>query len=157
MIPEGLEVIRVSQWSEIRSLYFVEHVPKREIARRFEIDIKTVRRAIRRADGPESWKEERSGRGRRLDPHRDAVVGWLREQPKLTAKRIGRLLVERGLLETPAVGRTLREFVAEVKGELFAAEAFVHRTHVAGETMEVDFGHEDVVIGGREMKAHYLV
>ncbi len=157
LIPEGLEVIRVSQWSEIRSLYFVEHVPKREIARRFEIDIKTVRRAIRRADGPESWKEERSGRGRRLDPHRGVVIGWLREQPKLTAKRIGRLLVERGLLETPAAGRTLREFVAEVKGELFAAEAFVHRTHVPGETMEVDFGHEDVVIGGRELKAHYLV
>lgn len=39
-------MIRVSQWSEIRYVVEVEHVPKRDVARRLSVTIKTVRRAL---------------------------------------------------------------------------------------------------------------
>jgi len=42
--PEGQEVIRVSQWAEIRQMHLVDEVPKKEIARRLGVNIKTVRR-----------------------------------------------------------------------------------------------------------------
>ncbi len=42
-------MIRVSQWAEVRQLHLVEGVPKKEIARRLRLDVKTVRRAIRRS------------------------------------------------------------------------------------------------------------
>ena len=38
----------MSQWVEIRHLYLVEGVAKKRIARRLQLDIKTVRRALER-------------------------------------------------------------------------------------------------------------
>ena len=64
---EEAEVIRMSQWAEIRHLHLVEGVPKKEIARRLALDVKTVRRAIERSTPP-----VRVSRPRRcsLDPWR---------------------------------------------------------------------------------------
>ena len=42
----------MSQWAEIRHLHLVERVPKKEIARRLKLDVKTVRRAISRSTPP---------------------------------------------------------------------------------------------------------
>ena len=41
----------MSQWAEIRHLHLVEGVPKKEIARRLQLDVKTVRRAVDRPHG----------------------------------------------------------------------------------------------------------
>ena len=50
---EDAEVIRMSQWAEVRHLHLVEGVPKREIARRLQLDIKTVRRAVAHRGQPD--------------------------------------------------------------------------------------------------------
>lgn len=150
-------MIRVSQWTEIRRMYYVDHVSQREIARRFKIDVKTVRRALSRNTDPSTWKANRRPRPRLLDPHREAIVGWLKQQPKLTAKRVGRLLVEGSTVSVLPSERTVREYVALLKKELNKPEAFVHRTHLPGETMEVDFGQDWVTINGRDVKVHFLV
>ena len=42
----------MSQWAEVRHLHLVEGVPKKEIARRLKLDVKTVRRAIGRPTPP---------------------------------------------------------------------------------------------------------
>jgi hypothetical protein len=42
----------MSQWAEIRHLACVELVPKKVIARRLGVDVKTVRRALQRAMPP---------------------------------------------------------------------------------------------------------
>ena len=42
----------MSQWAEVRHLHLVEGVPKKEIARRLELDVKTVRRAVDRPTPP---------------------------------------------------------------------------------------------------------
>ncbi len=145
-------MIRVSQWAEIRHMHMVQQIPKKEIARRLGLDVKTVRRALERSEAVVRRRSPR--RGRRLDPHRERIEGWLKQEPKLTAKRIRRLLVP---LSGSIPGRTVREFVAEVKGELFPREAYVHRTGRAGESMEVDFGESWALIGGKIRKVRFFV
>jgi len=144
-------VIRVSQWAEIRHMHMVQQVPKKQVARRLGVDIKTVRRALDSQEPPVRISEQRS---RRLDEYRGRIERWLREEPKLTAKRIRRLLVP---LAGPIPGRTVRKYVAEVKGELFPREAYVHRTGYAGESMEADFGESWAMIGGRVRKVKFFV
>ena len=51
----------------------------------------------------------------------------------------------------------MRKYVAEVRGRLFAKEAFVHRTPVPGDAVEVDFGESWAEIAGRRQKVKYLV
>lgn len=142
----------MSQWAEIRHMYLTDHIPKKEIARRLGVDVKTVRRALERADAPR--RRRSPPRGCRLDPHRARIEAWLREDPKLTAKRIGRLLVP---ICGPQRPRSLRRYVARVKAKLFGKEAFVHRTHRPGDTMEVDFGEAWIELGGEPRKVKLLV
>ena len=107
----------MSQWAELRHQHFVEKVPKKALARRFDLDIKTVRRALACEEPP---RRAPVVRPRLLDPHREAIEALLREDPKITAKRIGRLL-------EPTAGRikprTLRQYVPRLRGQLFANEA----------------------------------
>jgi transposase len=133
-------------------MYLTDHIPKKEIARRLGVDVKTVRRALAREQAP---KRRRSPpRGCRLDAHRERIEAWLREDPKLTAKRIGRLLVP---ICGPQRPRSLRRYVARVKAQLFGKEAFVHRTHRPGDTLEVDFGEAWIELGGEARKVKFLV
>ncbi len=144
-------MIRVSQWAEIRHMHMVQQIPKKQVARRLGLDIKTVRRALDSSEPPVRITERRP---RRLDEYRGRIEGWLRQEPRLTAKRIRRLLLP---LAGPIPGRTVRKYVAEVKGELFPREAYVHRTGRAGESMEADFGESWAMIGGRVRKVKFFV
>jgi len=146
-------VLRVSQWAEIRHMYVVQGVTKKEIARRLGVDVKTVRRAVASDEAPLARRSPR--RGRRLDPFAEEVAGWLRDEPRLTAKRIGQLLRPR--IEFRLSARTLREFVADIRAEIRRPEAFVHRTHRAGHTMELDFGESWAVVAGHKRKVKFLV
>lgn len=58
-------MIRVSQWAEIRHMFYVSEIPKKQIALRLGVDVKTVRRAL---DQPVRPRRASSPRGRRLDP-----------------------------------------------------------------------------------------
>jgi len=145
-------VIRVSQWAEIRQMFYADAVAKKEIARRFGLDIKTVRRALERDDP--LLRRTSPARGRRLDPWRPQIEAWLRDDPKLSAKRIRRLLVP---LAGPVPARTVRQYVAGVRRELFAREAFVHRTHRPGDTMEADFGESWAIVASVLHKIKFLV
>ena len=140
----------MSQWAELRQQHFVDGVPKKALARRFGLDIKTVRRALERERPARRAPVVRS---RLLDPHYEEIKALLRQDPKITAKRIGRLL-------EPTAGRikprTLRQYVARLRAELFAKEAFVHRTHRPGHTMEADFGESWAVIAGELRKVKFF-
>ncbi len=75
-------------------------------------------------------------------------------EPRISAKRIGRLLPP----GAPLVGeRTLREYVSALRAEVHPRRAFVHRTHLPGDTMELDFGHAEARIAGKLAKVCYLV
>ena len=51
----------MSEWAEIRHLHLVEGVPKKEVARRLKLDVKTVRRAIGRPTPPMRVSPPRPG------------------------------------------------------------------------------------------------
>ena len=141
----------MSQWAEVRHLHLVERVPKKEIARRLKLDVKTVRRAISRSTTPVRVSPPRPGT---LDPWRERIRQWLREEPRLTAKRIRRLLLP---MAGPLPARTVRRYVAGLRMAGTRKEAFVHRSVLPGTTMEVDFGESWVDIAGVPCKVKYLV
>ena len=141
----------MSQWAEIRHLHLVEGVAKKEIARRLQLDVKTVRRAVGRATPPERVSPPRA---RSLDPWREQITEWLRTDRKLTAKRVRRLLLPLAGAVSP---RTVRRYVAALKRTETSKEAFVHRSVLPGSTMEVDFGECWVDIAGAGCKVKYVV
>ena len=141
----------MSQWAEVRHLHLVEGVPKKEIARRLKLDVKTVRRAIGRPTPPVRVSPQRV---RSLDPWRKQIEEWLHDDPRLTAKRVRRLLLP---LAGPVSQRTVRRYVAALKSEVKTKEAFVHRSALPGATMEVDFGETWVDLAGAPCKVKYLV
>ena len=141
----------MSQWAEIRHLHLVEGVPKKEIARRLQLDVKTVRRAVDQPTPPERVSPPRACS---LDPWRDQITQWLRDDSKLSAKRIRRLLLP---LAGAVSSRTVRRYVAALRRRVTSKEAFVHRSVAPGTTMEVDFGESWVDIAGTPRKVKYLV
>jgi transposase len=145
-------VIRVSQWAEIRQMHLVDGLPKKEVARRLGLDVKTVRRALEIEGAPQ--RRSSPPRGRLLDPHRDQIERWLQEDPKIMAKRIGDLL---GPRTGEITDRAVREYVAIVRTRLFPRPAFVHRTHAPGETMEADFGDSLAEIAGVLRRVKFFV
>ena len=148
---EDAEVIRMSQWAEIRHLHLVAGVPKKEISRRLQLDVKTVRRAAGRETLPVRVSAPRA---RSLDPWRERIEQWLRDDRKLTAKRVRRLLLPLAGAVSP---RTVRSYVAALRRRVTSKEAFVHRSVAPGTTMEVDFGETWVDVGGAPSKVKYLV
>ncbi len=141
----------MSQWVEVRHLHLVEGVPKKEIARRLKLDVKTVRRAIGRPTPPVRVSPPRPST---LAPWREQIKQWLCAEPRLTAKRIRRLLLP---LAGPLPARTVRRYVAGLRAAGTAKEAFVHRSVLPGTTMEVDFGESWVDVAGVPCKVKYLV
>ena len=143
----------MSQWAEIRHLHLVEKVPKKEIARRLKLNVKTVRDAVDRPTPPVRVSPLRASS---LDPWREQIMQWLREDRRTTAKRIRRLLLP---LAGPISPRTVRRYVAVLRAAVTSKskEAFVHRSVLPGTTMEVDFGESWVDIAGAPCKVKYLV
>jgi transposase len=141
----------MSQWAELRHQHFVAGVSKKALARRFDLDVKTVRRALESKEPPQ---RATAARPRLLDPFREEIEALLGEDPKITAKRIGRLLEPKAGRISP---RTLRKYVASLRGELFKKEAFVHRTHRPGQTTEGDFGESWAMVAGELRKVKFFV
>ena len=75
----------MSQWVEIRHLYLVEGVAKKRIARRLQLDIKTVRRAV---EQPRPPVRVSSPRVRSLDPWREPIAQWLDQDRRRPAVRL---------------------------------------------------------------------
>lgn len=141
----------MSQWSEIRQL-MAEGVPKREVARRLGVNVKTVRRALGHEEAPLGRLPVR--RKSRLDDRRAEVAELLRRDRRLTAKRIAVLLGDPAL---PTSGRAWRAFVAKLRREVHPKEAFIARAPTAGDVCEFDFGDSSAIVGGRLLRVKYLV
>ena len=148
---EDPEVIRLSQWAEIRQMHVVDGVPKKQIAERLGLDIKTVRRAVAQATAP---ARRAVLRPRHLDRWRAQIEQWLRQDRRLTAKRIRRLLLP---LAGPVAERTVRWYVARLKAAAAPKEVYVHRSPRPGVTLEVDFGESWAEVAGVLRKVKYGV
>lgn len=123
--------MRVSQSAEIRHAHLLEGLGRKEIARRLGRDSKTVRRALKQSVMKRVRVSPRHAY--RLALLRERIEAILVSEPKVTAKRIGRLLESQG--DVPRE-RALREHVSKLRLKLFAPEAFVHRAHQPAATSE---------------------
>ena len=141
----------MSQWAEIRQMHVVDGVPKKQIAERLGLDIKTVRRAVAQATAP---ARRAVSRPRHLDRWRAQIEQWLRQDRRLTAKRIRRLLLP---LAGPVAERTVRWYVARLKAAAAPKEVYVHRSPRPGVTLEVDFGESWAEVAGVLRKVTYVV
>ena len=141
----------MSQWAEIRQMPVVDGVPKKQIAERLGLDIKTVRRAVAQAAQP---ARRAVSRPRHLDRWRAQIEQWLRQDRRLTAKRIRRLLLP---LAGPVAERTVRWYVARLKAAAAPKDVYVHRSPRPGVTLEVDFGESWAEVAGVLRKVKYVV
>ena len=143
----------MSQWAEVRQMHVVDGVPKKQIAERLGLDIKTVRRAVAQATAPAPARRAVS-RPRHLDRWRAQIEQWLRQDRRLTAKRIRRLLLP---LAGPVAERTVRWYVARLKAVAALKEVYVHRSPRPGVTLEVDFGESWAEVAGVLRKVKCVV
>ena len=93
-------------------------------------------------------------RPRHLDRWRAQIEQWLRQDRRLTAKRIRRLLLP---LAGPVAERTVRWYVARLKAAAAPKEVYVHRSPRHGVTLEVDFGESWAEVAGVLRKVKYVV
>lgn len=130
----------------------------RELQRKHGVGFRTVTAALESV-----WPEPRKkygGRGSRLDPYRDVIDGWLREdldaprKQRHTATRIfNRLLDEHEAAGIVSYGM-VRQYVATRRREIRVeagrepANTFVPQQHQPGREAEVDFGEVAIRLRG---------
>lgn len=130
----------------------------RALQRKHGVGYRTVAAALESA-----WPKARKPppkRGSRLDPYRDVIDGWLRDdldaprKQRHTAKRIfDRLLDEHEATGVASYGM-VRDYVATRRREIRieagreAANTFIPQEHLPGREAEVDFGEIAVRLRG---------
>jgi transposase len=88
-------VLDVERWAELRREHFVRGVGIKELARRYGIDLNTVRRAIRSALPP---GHQRAPAASKLDPFKEEIHELLREDPRLPGMRVRELIEPLGFV-----------------------------------------------------------
>ncbi len=130
-------MINAEIWAEVRRLALIEHLKKRQIARRLQLDIKTVRRALRHDDYRDMEAKAPPPRASMLDPLKPLLWKRLEDHPDLTAVQLYDGLVRD--YAWPGGVAIVRRYVREVRKE--QREAFLRLTHLPGKVAQVDWGH----------------
>lgn len=148
---------RMELYADVRRMVLAEGLSKREAARRFGIDRKTVNKMCAHS-APPGYRREAPARRPKLGPFTgliDAILEQDGEAPRKqrhTAKRIyDRLQAEHGF---DGGYTTVKEYVRERR--VASREAFVPLHHPPGHA-QVDFGEAQAVIGGVRQKVATFV
>jgi transposase len=86
-------VVDVEQWAEVRRLFFVRGLSRREIHRRTGLHRDTIRNAINSETPP---KYERAPAGSKLDPFKEEIHRLLKADPRLPGQRVRELIAPLG-------------------------------------------------------------
>ena len=146
-------MLDVERWAELRREHFVRGVSIKELARRYEIDRNTVRRALR-ADGPPRY--ERASRPSKLDPFKDEIHVLLRGDPKLTGVRIRELIEPLGF----AGGKSIvDDYLREVRPLFLAPRTFQRTVYRPGEICQFDLWQPalEIPVGHGQTRRGYVV
>jgi transposase len=154
---EHREVYTVELYARVRRAVLVEGMSHREAARQFGLARETVRKMLRYSVPP-GYQRQQPVRRPKLDAW-TGIIDQILEDDKQrqrkqrhTAKRIcERLKAEQGYTG----GYTIIKDYVRLK-KLSQREMFVPLEHPPGDA-QADFGEAQAVIGGVELKAHYLV
>ena len=146
----------VDLYRRIRLVCHHENLSRREAARRFGVDRKTVSKMLEHSEPP-GYRRSQPPKRPKLDPFTDIIDHILEEdravhrKQRHTAKRIfERLCDEHGF----AGGQTIvKDYVRERRRRL--REMFVPLAHPPGHA-QVDFGEADAIIAGVKRRAHFF-
>lgn len=141
-------MITADIWGEVRRLAHVEHLKKRQIARRLQIDIKTVRRALRHDTYQGLASKTPPPRASMLDPLKPLLWKRLEDHPDLTAMQLHGGLVRD--YAWPGGIAIVRRYVREVRKE--QREAFLRLTHLPGKVAQVDWAHCGAIRVGNTLR-----
>lgn len=147
-------VYSVHDWAELKHLCEREGLSKKAAAEKLGMSRTTVHRLLALSEPPVYERKKGSSL---LDPHREAILAMLGEDPTVRATVIRERLQAQGY----AGGITiLKDFVAEVRPQFVAARAYQRTSYMPGEIGQVDWWHLPVRLPLREgvqTKAHALV
>lgn len=140
----------MEQWAEIRRRVLVEKMSKRQACEHFDINWKTLQKALHHSEPP-GYRRTKPLRRPIIEPVLPHIEQILQEDTKAprkqrhTAKRIWeRLRDEHGFLGGES---TIRAVVREMKSA--RKEVFLPLSHPPGEA-QVDFGFAKVIVAGVE-------
>jgi transposase len=147
-------VVSMDRWETIRLRCLRDGEPIKVVARELGMSPNTVRKYVRSQRPPTKVTLRRE---RRLDRYRSAIHELLRSTPRITAKRIGTVLIDRYDPDLPISERALREYVAECRLLLVPKEAFVRAHYAPGQEAQFDFSPMRAILAGAAVDLQIFV
>lgn len=128
--------MNIETWAYIRHLFFVEKLPKKVIAKKLNLDIKTVRRAIQRESFSYGRQKSRSSK---LDGFKDKIEALLESYPSLSAVRIHEEIQKMNYEGGISI---LRDYLKTIRP---IPRAFLHIQTTPAEEAQVDWAYAGTV------------
>jgi transposase len=147
-------LITLDTWETIRLRCVRDGEAIKTVARDLGLSKNTVKKYVRSLQSPQHPGLKRAPR---LDAYRYHIDNLLRRSRKITAVRIGAQLRAFVDPELQVSERSLREYVANRRREIFGKEAFVRALYVPGDQMQFDFTPVDLVVAGVPTRVHLFV
>lgn len=136
---------------------------KSKVAEKLGISRSTVYRNLKKSpSNMAEWVESIQTRSKKLDPHKELILSWLREHPDMSAAQVEDWLKEK--YENLEVGEsTVRAYVRELREDYKIKKETSPRIYEAipdspmGEQIQIDFGHtKQKTIDNNEVKLNFI-
>jgi len=152
-------MLTMDQKAKIRHMVLVEGKSRRQVAKETGHSRNTIKKMLQDSEIP-CYKQKQPRPAPVLGPYRELLAGWVEEDEKKpkkqrrTAVRMYELLVtEHGFQG----GRsTVRGYVGKLRKKV-RTKVYVPLSYEPGETMQVDFGDGEAVVGGKEVQVKMFV
>jgi transposase len=147
-------VYNVHDWAELKHLCEREGLSKKAAAERLGMSRTTAHRLLAL---PEPPVYERKKSSSLLDPHKEAILAMLREDPTVRSTVIRERLQAQGYVGGITI---LKDVVADLRPQFLAARAYQRTSYLPGEIGQVDWWHLPVRMAlreGAQAKIHALV
>jgi transposase len=141
-------MITYSQWHSIRQAAKDEHLGVPELARRFDMSTRTIRKWLK-----EDYRPRKSAkRSSKLDPFKGRIMGLLDKYP-YTGTQIYNILREEGFEGGVTI---VRDYLQKVRPR--KKESFLTLNFTPGECAQVDWGSWDMVpVGNTTRRLNFFV
>jgi transposase len=140
--------MEVGKWAEIRRLFEVEKLSRREISRRLHCGRTTVNAAL----GLESPAfGEKTARASILDPYKAVIDGIIAKHPNLSAVRVREEIAKSGYIGEVSL---VRRYIRKIRPDRRRVYTEVH--YEPGDAMQVDWGEAGKLQIGSTVRKVYV-
>jgi len=138
--------MNIETWAYIRHLFFLEKLPKKAIARKLHLDIKTVRGALKRETFSYGRQKTRSSK---LNGFKEKIDTLLKSYPSLSAVRIHEEIQKMGYEGGISI---LRDYLKTIR---LTPKAFLYIQPIPAEEAQVDWAYAGKVDEGTSSQKMY--